>query len=325
MKTGQSPLGRERLRLHSPGGMLLTFLFHGVFRDESEIHQQVVDPQQRVTVAHVRRFVEHFLERGFRFVGPDDVPTKMADDERCVMATFDDGYFSNALIRPVLEEFRVPAVFYISTGHVLENRSFWWDVLFRELIRRDTNSRQIAEIAHGLKELTHNRIDETLMAMFGGRAMTPWGDVDRPFTPAELRDFAQSPYVHLGNHTRDHAILTNYSASGIRAQLAGAQEDLRRMVGHAPTSVSYPNGNCSPDIAKAARKLGLTLGITVERRRNLLPLGEDDDMLALGRYTLWGTRDIAAQCDAAIDGTWWQGLWTKLTGRDTRAWQRRSA
>src|SRR5690348_2767117 len=57
----------SNLRLHSPGGVLLTFLFHGVFANEQEIEQQAVDPQQRITVDHFREFVEHMLEAGYEF------------------------------------------------------------------------------------------------------------------------------------------------------------------------------------------------------------------------------------------------------------------
>ena len=63
-----------------------------------------------------------------------------------------------------------------------------------------------------------------------------------------LQDFARCRYVHLGNHTRDHGILTNYTATGIAQQLGEAQNDLERMVGIKPSCVSYPNGNYSPEV-----------------------------------------------------------------------------
>ena len=141
-----SPLMRPDLRVYSPPGMLLTFLFHGVFRNQNEIQRHVADPQQQITLAHFRQFVEHMLAAGFQFVGPDDVETGLVDEGRYVMATFDDGYANNVHVQPILEEYEIPAVFFISTGHVLAGKPFWWDVLYRELWRRGASAKQICTV-----------------------------------------------------------------------------------------------------------------------------------------------------------------------------------
>jgi peptidoglycan/xylan/chitin deacetylase (PgdA/CDA1 family) len=324
MTQRQSRTAPPNLRLHSPGGVLLTFLFHGVFANEQEIEQQAVDPQQRITVDHFRQFVGHMLDSGYEFVLPDQVLAGLDAEGRYVMATFDDGYFSNQLVRPVLEEYKVAALFYISTGHVLANKSYWWDVVHREILCGGGSADDAQQVGRGLKELTHDRIEDAIVRMFGASSLEPWGDIDRPFTPHELRAFVESPFVEVGNHTRDHAILTNYSTAGVRKQLAGAQDDLERLVGYKPTSVSYPNGNYSPDVLSAASELGLSLGITVERRKNPLPLDPlDAGLLRLGRHILWGTRDIAGQCNAICSEAWWKGAWARLVKGDTRLWQRR--
>ncbi|HEY4312955.1 MAG TPA: polysaccharide deacetylase family protein [Pirellulales bacterium] len=319
-------LETSNLRLYSPSSVLLTFLFHGVFADQHEIERNAVDPQQRITVEHFRQFVAHMLDCGYEFVLPNQVVAGLDADGRYVMATFDDGYASNALVRPVLEEFGVAALFYISTGHVLAKKSFWWDVVHREILRRGGTPDDAQKVGRGLKELTNPQIEDVIVRMFGAESIEPWGDIDRPFTPQELRAFVDSPLVEVGNHTRDHAILTNYTPAGVRQQLADAQDDLESMVGYRPTSVSYPNGNYSPDVLRVASELGFSLGITVERRKNLLPVdGANDGLLRLGRHILWGTRDIPEQCNAIRSDGWWKGAWAKFVNRDKRLWQRRSA
>ena len=291
-----------------------------------EIELHAVDPQRRITVGHFREFVAHMLERGYEFVVPEQVLAGLDEDGSYVMATFDDGYVSNRLVRDTLEEFGVSAVFFISTGHVLAEKSFWWDVVHREMWRRGSSEDDIQQVGRGLKELTNAQIEDVIVGMFGAKCLRPWGDVDRPFTPGELREFSECPHVDIGNHTRDHAILTNYSPEGVLEQLVGTQDDLNELVGYKPTSVSYPNGSYSPAAVRLSHEIGLSLGITVERRKNWLPLDTvDAGLLRLGRHTLWGTRDIAAQCDATLADGWWQGVWSKLMNRDTRSWQRRSA
>ena len=55
--------------------------------------------------------------------------------QKIAILTFDDGYFNNSLILPILEEFGVPALF-IATDNIRENKCFWWDVHYRERVRR---------------------------------------------------------------------------------------------------------------------------------------------------------------------------------------------
>lgn len=53
-----------------------------------------------------------------------------------VVITFDDGYADNLYIaKPLLEKYSIPAVFYISAGHIDSKREFWWDELERLLLK----------------------------------------------------------------------------------------------------------------------------------------------------------------------------------------------
>src|SRR5215213_10033486 len=66
-------IARAYLSLFRERNALLSFLFHSLFRDEREIALNQVDPLQRTTVAQFRRFVEYYLDHGYRFVGPGDL------------------------------------------------------------------------------------------------------------------------------------------------------------------------------------------------------------------------------------------------------------
>src|SRR5439155_18230336 len=134
-----------------------------------------------------------------------------------------------------------------------------------------------------IKSRRTDQIEAELIKRFGPTALTPRGDIDRPFTPAELRQFAASPYVHLGNHTADHAILTNYTPQEVRAQLQSAQESLRAMTGVDPIAIAYPNGAHNQAIVRACRDIGLKIGFTVRPQKSALPLGaHSPDLLEIG-------------------------------------------
>ena len=153
-----------------------------------------------------------------------------------------------------------------------------------------------------MKTFTTERIEAELGHRFGAEAFRPRGDIDRPFTPAELRDFAREPFVHLGNHTANHAILTNYAPDQARRQIEAAQESLAEMTGVRPTSIAYPNGAFSRPIVEACDDLGLRVGFTVRPVKNaLIGVGGIADgglpaNLRLGRFMLEGDSSFATQC-----------------------------
>lgn len=280
-------LFRERAAIRS-------FLFHSLFRDEREMERNLLDPLQRTTVAQFRQFVEYYAESGYRFVTPADLVAGLEPGGRYAMITFDDGYYNNVLALPVLESCGANATFFISTNHVRQNKSYWWDALYRARAAQGTSHDTIYSEALSLKHLRTEAIEAQLLERFGPQALTPQTDIDRPLTPAELKEFAQHPSVHLGNHTANHAILTNYTPAEARAQLADAQDALHEMTGTTPISVAYPNGGYNDNVIAIAREVGLKVGFTVRPAKNLMK--PDADPLRLGRFCPEGDIPIRTQC-----------------------------
>jgi peptidoglycan/xylan/chitin deacetylase (PgdA/CDA1 family) len=297
VRTADCLIARAYLGLFGEGGGLLVFLFHSLFRNEREITLNYVDPLQRTTVSQFRRFVEYYLDHDYRFIGPDDLSNGLKANGRYALISFDDGYYNNVLALPVLEEYRVPALFFISTDHVRENKGFWWDVLYRERTARGASPGQVCREGLGMKSKTSEQIEAELRAEFGADAFTPRSEIDRPFSPAELRDFARAPHVYLGNHTANHAILTNYTPDEARAQIRTAQESLTEMTGVCPRAIAYPNGAYSDVIVQSCRDLGLELGFTIAPVKNLVPVDPNSpNAFGLGRFALHDKIPIEIQC-----------------------------
>jgi peptidoglycan/xylan/chitin deacetylase (PgdA/CDA1 family) len=297
VRSADAAIARVYLRLFHERNALMPFLFHSLFRDKKEMALNAIEPLERTTVAQFRQFVEYYLNHGYRFVSPADLLKGLSPDGKYAMITFDDGYFNNTLALSVLEEFQVPALFFISTNHVKQNKCFWWDVIYRERIAQGASRRQIYHETVALKSLPTEEIEKQLLARFGPDALKPRCDVDRPFTPAELRQFAASRFVHIGNHTANHAILTNYSTEQIRHQIQTAQDDLREMTGLTPTAIAYPNGAHNAQIVEICREIGLKLGVTVRPQKSRLPLSpRSSDLLRIGRFCPNGDDSIVTQC-----------------------------
>jgi peptidoglycan/xylan/chitin deacetylase (PgdA/CDA1 family) len=285
------------LHMFSESGSLLIFLFHSLFQDGDEARTDVMDPQQGITVDMLRRFVLHFGHQSYRFVSPGDIVKGLDPRRKSVLITFDDGYYNNVRALPVLEDFGVPAVFFISSDYIKHEKAFWWDVAFREFRKRHRTDENIRDAIAAYKHFKTAAVEADLRLRFGEPALKPAGDLDRPFRLSELKDFARHPLVSLGNHTKDHAILTNYSDEEVSVQIEGAQGDILEMTGKRPEIIAYPNGNVSPAIQAMAWNAGLRLGIGTSPGKNRLPLriGTGDTM-TMKRFTLWGDREIDPQC-----------------------------
>jgi peptidoglycan/xylan/chitin deacetylase (PgdA/CDA1 family) len=277
-------------------GMLVSVLFHSLYPDRSHLGDPALAPNQDVTVPVFRSFVEEMLDSGYSAVTPAEVDAGLDEDGRHLMITFDDGYFNNTLALDVLQEFRVPATFFISTDHVRDGKAFWWDAFSRHLASTGiTGGAQRREIDR-IKQSAPESIESELLRRFGDAALEPCGDLDRPFTVNELLQFAANPWVHLGNHTRNHAILTRCEPHEMLRQVSEGQQALADWTGRRPIAIAYPNGNHSPAAVKAATEAGLRLGFTVVPRAAPLPLAEGLEKMTVGRFLFHGQQEIRQQC-----------------------------
>ncbi len=296
---------------------LLSFLFHGLFRDEEELNHGSAHPQQGITVDLFRRFIAYFRGQGYTFVSPGDILAGLAPGGKYLLLTFDDGYYNNLRALPVLEEFQVPALFFISTEHVRKGKSFWWDGVYRDLRRRGRSAGEIEQAIAGYKRLSGGPVEARVISDLGPAALRPESDVDRPFTPSELKQFASHPLVFLGNHTRDHAILTRCSADEVRRQIEGGQQDLRELAGKDSAAIAYPNGDCSPAVIDAAMRAGLRLGFLARPGKNRLPVtaGTIPAMMTR-RFMIWGDCDIETQCKVARCDLSLHRVWRAMKDRN---------
>lgn len=279
---------------------LLVFMFHSLFANEREKAAEHIDPQQDTSAHFFRQWVERFLHMGYRFVSPQEVLAGLPTDGRYAMLTFDDGYYNNTLALPVLKEFGVSATFYISTDHVEQQKCYWWDALYRERRKQGRPLQSIRQEQESMKNQTTEQMEAYLRAQFGPQALRPLADIDRPLNVAELRDFAKAPGVVLGNHTRNHAILGNYSPQSALEQLESAQKFLADITGQRPLSIAYPNGNHNDQVVELCKQVGLQVGVTTFPEANNLPLPAS--LMRLSRLMPLGYRNIDTQAKIFASG-----------------------
>ena len=290
-------VSKTHVSLFSEKKSLVTFLFHGLFNNESEVKLNHVAPQQAITTGNFRQFIEYYLKHDYLFVSPMDVIKGLVPNKNYALITFDDGYYNNHLALPILQEYKVPAVFFISANHILQNKCYWWDIVYRERIKNSTPIEIIDKEIINLKQQKNDQIERYIKDEFGTMAFHPIGDIDRPFNAKELKQFSENEFVFIGNHTCNHAILTNYSYAEMKSEILGAQKAIHDITGITPISIAYPNGDFEVDMIPIFKECGLKLGITVIGGKNYFPIDMNGiDAFLLNRFTLWGNKPVADQC-----------------------------
>ena len=292
-------LARARLRVVRERPALIVLNFHAVVREADDLRAHVIAPRWCLTVGEVGRCIEYFVNRGYIAVSPRDIVDGLGDDGRYVMFTFDDGYFNNSYVLPLLEKTGIPALFAITTDAVVSGRSFWWDVLYRERTKGGVAPARIEAEAAPLMRESAEAIERYLVLRFGPAALDPTGDVDRPFSPAELRAFASHPCVFLANHTAGHEWLPGCSAPSVERTLRRAQDYLEEVAAVQALAVVYPFGDASAEAVSVARRLGLHLGFTTRMAKQVVPIdGADEARMELPRFAISGDGALK-QCERA--------------------------
>lgn len=287
-------LARTLLSVSPERPALISVFFHSIVADSRDYRKDLIDPSLAITTGEFREFLEHFLEQRYTFLSPEDC-ARVLQPGNYMMITFDDGYANNRLALPLLEEYRVPGVFFLSTGHIDRGTCFWWDVLHRERTRRGTPPRAIRREMRTLMNLRNQEIEHRLHREFGARCLEPVGDLDRPFTPEEITVLSARPGVWWGNHTVSHARLGTCAREVAFEEIRGSGEWIASVSGQAPQIIAYPGGSWSDEIVEISRALGLKVGLTTEARKNRFPL-DGRQLMRLGRFKLRTGEDIRRQC-----------------------------
>jgi peptidoglycan/xylan/chitin deacetylase (PgdA/CDA1 family) len=271
------------LKINGENNQLLIFYFHGLYESELGKNLNHIDPQNNMTIKQFDDFIDYFLSRNYNFIKPEDILEGLKPGKRYAMITFDDGYFNNSLAVGILEKYKVPAVFFIACNNILENRSFWWDVIFKNRFKQGISRKRIHEEQNHLKNFKYKYIDEYVKHTFGISSCIPWSDVDRPLTEQELKTLSQCPYVTIGNHTWNHAILPNYDRKEITQEFIDSNKYLHEITGITPDTDAFPNGYYNDLILKVAEEVGFRIAFNVLAQKNRLPV-KSSNLICLGRF-----------------------------------------
>jgi peptidoglycan/xylan/chitin deacetylase (PgdA/CDA1 family) len=271
------------LNISGEDNQLLVFYFHGLFESPEQRKLNYIDPQKNMTVSQLDDFIDYFLNHNYKFIQPSDLVNGLQMNRRFAMITFDDGYYNNILSLNLLEKYGIPAVFFITTKNIIENKSFWWDIIYKYRSKEGANSIKIRNEQEFVKHYKYDKIDSYIIKNFGPDSFKPWSDIDRPMTENEVRFLSKSPFAIVGNHTNNHAILVNYDRKEIKEEFVVSNQILARLTGKVPDSVAFPNGDFNNLSLEVVKEMGFQVAFHAMPGKNRLPLKNENPIL-LSRF-----------------------------------------
>jgi peptidoglycan/xylan/chitin deacetylase (PgdA/CDA1 family) len=245
---------------------LRVLLYHGLYDDTCSCPPTTADPSVFQPLSKLRSELMVLKAQGYTFISPEETFSVMGKRGKFALLTFDDGYANNLLALPLLQELQVPAVFFVCSWHIENQKAFWWDVVFRELVARNVSSHDIGRRRREMKKLPWRVQLSELDREFGIEASLPVSLNDRPMTADELATFAVDPLVTIGNHTQHHAILPLLDEAGARQELQTCQDSIAAMCGYRPSMLAYPNGSVNGTVAEISRNMGFKAAFTTVAR-----------------------------------------------------------
>jgi peptidoglycan/xylan/chitin deacetylase (PgdA/CDA1 family) len=140
-----------------------------------------------------------------------------------VCITFDDGYSDNLVnAKPILQEFALPATFFLTSGYLDGTKGFWWDALERPFFREERIPPKLAlAIERGWLAFDFAGDTEYRAAAFAGHRQ--WRAWDPPPSQRHLAYHQLWQVLHrLPSSTRDRVLAAIEAWAGGNASDAAA-------------------------------------------------------------------------------------------------------
>lgn len=241
-------------------GRILTLLYHRINTKYDSVFNLSVNPKD------FRNHIK-YIKNNYNVVRFEDDWSLVDQNSICI--TFDDGYADNFLFAlPILEEFKVPATVFVTTGYIGSKEEYWWDEMGRILTTLDCypksfrlndslynyewNTEDISgridmlKSLHWILKLDKDilKVDTVIEQLRNWSGINKNGRQDNlPMSIVQLKRISESQYITIGGHTIRHRSLGARTYNEQDMEITESVKFLRRTTGKRITTFSYPFGS----------------------------------------------------------------------------------
>lgn len=233
------------------------------------------------------------LKKFTDFVHPENLFAGELDNRSKpqILLTFDDGFQgSYRYAVPVLRDLGVPALFFVSTANMLEQKPFWFEEIIN-LVKMpcltEVDLRNVGldryQMPAGSAKARWTEISRLLEDIKRRDVFRPEDDIaeiitcvsqqcpdapvpetfSRPLTAAQVQELNLDELFMVGSHSHHHRILTHLDDQELAFELAHSKLQLEQLLGEKVESIAYPNGNVDSRVGQASKRAGYSWGFSV--------------------------------------------------------------
>lgn len=279
-----------------------TLIFHRVLNE-----QDPMSPDE--PTAEWFRALAGWLARSFEVISLAEAVTRAGNHGLrgpTVSITFDDGYADNFLVAlPILEEFALPATFFVASGFIDGGR-MWNDSIIETVRRLQPGNYSLEDLSPTSFEIS----DWASRRHLANTAITAWKHlppqerqgkvdgfsalvddlpIDLMMSKAQLRLLAESRLSTVGGHTRTHPILAALPDNAARDEIESGKRDLEEWLQREITLFAYPNGKLGRDYLRGHAEFVKEAGFRAAVATDWGTMDAATDLYAIPRFTPWHT------------------------------------
>ncbi|MCR8559976.1 polysaccharide deacetylase family protein [Mucilaginibacter sp. BJC16-A38] len=220
-----------------------------------------------------------FYKERFNVVSLDDYyQQKFSDDKFNICLTFDDGFANNhKYVLPLLEQYQVPATFFVTAIQAAGYDILWNDflgiiskygpakIIFKgESYLKNRHNKYVSTIS-GVKLAEKLRLygfDEKVEMMKEFSPLCPIKDYKndedhwRQMTTAQIKELSSSPFAIIGAHGYYHNDLAKIGINDAAEELILAKQYLENITEKSVNSIAFPYGSYNDPVIAAAKNAG---------------------------------------------------------------------
>jgi peptidoglycan/xylan/chitin deacetylase (PgdA/CDA1 family) len=247
-------------------------VYHGICKAEHTKFNTLFITQKTFE-EHLKLYREHF-----NVVSLDDFYNKRFQPDRLnICLTFDDGFANNYnYALPLLEQYRIPATFFITAIGAAGYNILWNDMLsiaskygparlvfqnvtyHKNRYNKYMDAGCIALDSHLRKTIFSNKaelirlLDKLVPFRKTGHYIDHWLQM----TVEQIQKMSASPFATIGSHGYYHNDLAEIDAGALGKELYESKTYLENITGKSINSIAFPYGSYSANVVHAAKKAG---------------------------------------------------------------------